>query len=72
VEDVRLANGQDTCQTQLRTNAWKDHLLNALVAPPDNQMIYTHVLPAQLDKFKIHNNQIFATNQHAMVSMIFN
>jgi len=51
VEDVILANGQHSCQTQQETNVWKDQLLSAEHVPKDNLMMDIHVLLAQLDKF---------------------
>lgn len=47
VEDVRLANGHNTCQILKEPNACLDHLLTAQAALPDNLMMDTHVLTAQ-------------------------
>lgn len=51
--DVRLANGHNTCQTPQELNASLDHLLSAHHAQLDDQMMDTHVLPAQLDKSQL-------------------
>lgn len=52
VEDVKTANGQDSCQINSRLNALLDHLLS-VVADPSNPLMDTHVKPAQLVTFKI-------------------
>jgi len=58
VEDVILANGQHSCQTQQETNVWKDQLLSAEHAPKDNLMMDIHALHAQLDRFNSNNHHM--------------
>jgi hypothetical protein len=72
VEDVRLANGQHTCQMPPETNASLDQEPSATAATPDNQMMDTHVLPAQPVKSKIQTILKFAMFQLAQESMISN
>jgi hypothetical protein len=47
VENVRPANGHNSCQTRPRLNVSLDHLLFA-TADKSNLLMDTHVLPAQL------------------------
>jgi hypothetical protein len=51
VEDVILANGQHSCQTQQEINVSKDQLLSADHATKDNLMMDIHAKLAQLDRF---------------------
>jgi len=50
-EDVKLANGQDSCQIKPRLNALPDHL-PFVTADRDNLKMDTHARLAQLDKSK--------------------
>jgi hypothetical protein len=58
VEDVILANGQHSCQTQQEINVSKDQLLSADHATKDNLMIDIHALLAQLDRFNSNNHHM--------------
>lgn len=51
VEDVRIANGQDTSQIMRELNAFLDHSLN-VTALADNHKIDTHVKNAHMAKDK--------------------
>jgi hypothetical protein len=52
VENVRPANGHNSCQTLPRLNALLDHLPFA-IADRDNHKMDIHANNAQLDKFKV-------------------
>lgn len=67
---VKLANGHNTCQTLKEPNACLDHQLTAQAAQPEDQMMDTHALTAQSDKYKIQTILRFATFQFVMVNMI--
>jgi hypothetical protein len=51
VEDVRPANGHNSCQTLPRLNVLLDQLLFA-TADKNNLLMDTHAKPAQLDTSK--------------------
>jgi hypothetical protein len=65
VEDAKLANSHNLSQMSPELNVLLDHLLIALIALKDNQMMDTHVLLAQLAQFKILKTLRDATDQTA-------
>lgn len=69
-EDVKLANGQHTCQTHKELDALSDHKLSAIAAPLEDQMMDIHAKTAQLDKSKIQTILNNAMLQFAMDNMI--
>lgn len=69
VEDARHADGHNTCQMLRETNASSDQELPAMIALPDNQMMDTHALLAQLDPSKIQTKLTDAMSHNAEESM---
>ena len=54
VEDAKHANGQLKFQTTRELDVSEDHLLNAQIAWPEDQLTTTLAKPAQQVRFKIH------------------
>jgi hypothetical protein len=54
VVDAKTATGQEKSQINSKLHAFQDHLLFAMIAPPDNHPTDTAANNAQQDKFKIH------------------
>jgi hypothetical protein len=71
VENVRLANGHNSCQTLLRLNAFLDHLLIA-IADKNNHLMDTHANHAELDLFKAQLTKSNVLDQIAVDNMISN
>jgi hypothetical protein len=68
VEDVNNANGQDKSQTQPELLVSLDHLPNAQIASPEDQMKDTTVNNAHQDKFKIHKTWLDVSLNNALVN----
>jgi len=71
-EDVPLAHGQLKFQMLPELDVLTDLLLIAQIADRDNQMMDTHVKPAQLDKFKIQTTPEHAIKLNALDNMTSN
>lgn len=71
VENVRLANGHNSCQTLPRLNALLDNLPIA-IADKNNHQMDTHANHVELDSFKAQLIKSNVLDQIAVDNMIFN
>ena len=65
VEDVKTANGQDSCQINSRLNVLQDHL-PSVDADPSNLLMDTHAKPAQLVTSQISTTARTVSDQTAV------